>query len=86
MARFALRNQVKIKQNLGLDFHKWLMLSLKEHFAKNETIEEHTYPNEPRFKIIHVDNVQPKTDSFYELYVIKKKYDVFHLAYKSCAG
>jgi hypothetical protein len=86
MARYALRNQNKIKQNLGLEFHKWLVASLNEYFAKHETIEEHTYPDEPRFKIIHVDNVQPKTDSFYELYVIKKKFDVFHLAYKSCAG
>ena len=61
------------------------MESLKAHFEKNETIEEHTYENE-KFKVIRVDNVQPKTDSFYELYIIKKTYNVYLLAYKSCVG
>lgn len=85
MKRFRLRKQDKIIEKLGVDFHKWLLKSIQEHFDKHEVIEEHTYENE-KFKIIHVDNVQPNTDSFYELYVISVTFDVYLLAYKSCCG
>lgn len=83
--RYILRNQDKIKDAFGEDFLKYLVLSIKDHFKKHKTIEEHTYEGE-RFKVIHVDNVQPHTDSFFELYVINKTFDVYLLAYKSCAG
>jgi len=85
MARYSLRNQNKIKKALGDNFHKWLILSLDSHFKSGKEIIEHEYEKE-RFKVIHVDNVQPKTDSFFELFVIKKTFDVYNLAYKSCAG
>jgi len=83
--RYSLRNQDKIKNSFGEDFHKWLMLSITEHFKNNSEIDELTYPSE-KYKIIHVNNIQPKTDSFFELYVIKKTFDVYNLAYKSCAS
>lgn len=85
MARYSLRNQDKIKKALGDDFLKWLLLSLNSHFKSGKEIIEHEYNNE-NFKVIHVDNVQPNTDSFFELFVIKKTFDVYNLAYKSCAG
>jgi len=81
--RFSLRRQKKIEDALGKDFLKWLLLSLKNHFAKG-IIEELDY--DPISKIIHVTNVQPKTDSFFELYVLNKTYNVYNLAYKSSAG
>lgn len=84
MPRYSLRNQKKIADSLGEDFLKWLKLSLNETF-KQDKIEEHTYDN-VRMKVIHSTNVQPKTDSFFELYVVSKTYNVYNLAYKSCAG
>ncbi len=85
MARYSLRNQDKIKNSFGEEFLELLISSLNEHFTTAREIVEHEYDNE-KFKIIHVDNVQPKTDSFFELFVIKKTFDVYNLAYKSCAG
>ncbi|MBR8535427.1 hypothetical protein KDU71_07630 [Carboxylicivirga sediminis] len=82
MPRYALRNQQKIQQAFGVDFLRLLLASLKEHFNSHIEIEEHTYDNE-KFRVIHVPNVQPNTDSFFEFYVIAKKYDVYRLAYKS---
>jgi hypothetical protein len=84
MARYSLRNQEKIKYSLGENFHKWLMLSLDELFKKGNIIE-YDYEGE-KFKVIHAENVQPHTDSFFELYVLSKKFDVYNLAYKGCAG
>jgi len=81
--RYSLRNQNKIKEKLGVDFHRWLIDSIDEYFSKNESIEEYEYVGE-RFKVVHINNVQPKTDSLFELYVIKKTFDVYLLAYKSC--
>lgn len=86
MARYSLRNQNKIKKVLGNDFHYWLRQSLKARFNDNTPIQEYTYEYEPRFKFIHVDNVQPNTDSFFELCIISKHFDVYNLAYYSCAG
>lgn len=83
--RFILRNQDKIKNSLGIDFHNILLQSISKHFKERQVIEEFTYDNE-KFKVIHVDNVQPNTDSFFELYVIKKTFDVYLLAYKSSCG
>jgi UDP-2,3-diacylglucosamine pyrophosphatase LpxH len=80
--RYSLRNQYKIKEKLGEEFLKYLLLSLNNHFNINLEIIEYQYDNE-KYKVIHVDNVQPKTDSYYELFVIKKTYDVYNLAYKS---
>jgi hypothetical protein len=87
MIRFSLRNQKKIEDALGKDFLKWLLLSLKEYFNKGVEPTEYQYDNDNTgYKIIHIDNVQPHTDSYFELYIIKKTYGVYNLAYKSCAG
>lgn len=83
--RYSLRNQNKIKESLGQDFLKWLLLSLNECFSKDVAPTEYDYDN-INLKVIHVNNVQPNTDSFFELYVIKKTYNVYNLAYKSCCG
>jgi hypothetical protein len=84
--RYTLRNKHKISKSLGNDFLKWLEASIANHFNTHEVIEIETeYVNEP-FPIIHVCNVQPHTDSFYELYVISITFDVYLLAYKSCCG
>lgn len=82
--RYSLRNQDKIKEVLGEDFLKWLLLSLDYTF-KNCEIIEYDY-EKSQYKIIHVQNRHPKSDSFYELYVIRKTFDVYNLAYKSCVG
>ncbi len=84
MARFSLRNQNKIEKTFGYDFLQCLLSSLKKTFEIN-IIEEHTYENE-KYKIIHSHNVQKNSDSFFELYIISKTYDVFNLAYKSTCG
>lgn len=85
--RYSLRNQDKIRKSLGEDFLKWLLLSLNLYFSKSQEIAEYQYDNDTTsYKIIHVPNAQPHTDSFFELYVIKKTYNVYNLAYKSCAG
>jgi len=84
MARFALRNQKKIEEKLGSQFLHWLKESLKQHFANHPEIKtEDRYTNEP-YPVIRVENVQPKTDSTFEFYVIAKVYDVYNLAYKGC--
>lgn len=83
MARFCLRNQSKIEKALGKDFLKWLLLSVKNHFETHKEIKEYDYPGE-RYKVVLCENVQPHTDSTFELYIIRKRYDVYNLAYKSC--
>ena len=83
MSRYSLRNQEKIKDTLGEDFLQWLNKSLKDHFENTVVIEEYSYKG-GKYKYIHVQNVQPKTDSFFELYVISKIYDVYNLAYFRC--
>jgi len=85
MIRFSLRNQDKIKNSLGEDFLNCLLLSLKDYFNKGVEPIEYDYDS-GKFKIIHITNVQPKTDSLFELYVISKHYNVWNLAYKSCMG
>jgi hypothetical protein len=82
--RYALRNQNKIKDALGIDFLNALINSLEQHFQTHpEIILETEYQNEP-YPIIHVQNTQKNTDSVFELYVISIKFDVYLLAYKSC--
>lgn len=85
MPRFAIRNRDKIIDSFGLKFWNTLASSLDRHFAINDKIEEHNYDGEP-YPVIHVDNIQPNTDSFFELYVVRKTYNVYNLAYKGTAG
>ena len=80
--RYTLRNQDKIRKALGQEFLNALIASLFLHFqTHSEIIPEIKYIGEP-YPIIHVQNAQPKTDSFFELYVISITYDVYVLAYK----
>ena len=84
--RYALRNQKKIETAFGTDFLKILIKSLDYHFKNNEVITtDPNYINQP-YPIILVKNIQPNTDSEFELYIIGQKYDVYRLAYKSCIG
>jgi len=81
--RYSLRNQSKIQNSFGEGFLLWLNKSLKNYFKNTDKIEEFEYENE-KYKVIHVQNIQPKTDSIFELYIVSKTYDVYNLAYKSC--
>jgi len=82
MARFALRNQKKISDAYGEPFLICLLQSLTVHFKNNPEIKTETeYTNEP-YPVIHVQNSQARTDSTFELYVIRVVYDVYNLAYK----
>lgn len=85
MARYSLRNKHKIKQSLGEIFLKTLLLSLNDYFKNTKEIVEHDYENE-KYKVIHVYNIQKNADSFFELYVLSKTFDVYNLAYKSVIG
>ena len=81
--RYSLRNQPKIQNSLGEDFLLWLNKSLKNHFENAKEIVETEYEFE-KYNVIYVQNIQPKTDSVFELYVVSKIYDVYNLAYKGC--
>jgi len=76
--RFALRKQQAIKEKLGEQVLAELLKSLKKHFIENETIVEDTTGTLP---IINVQSVSNKANNF-SFFVTKKKWDVFHLAYK----
>ena len=82
--RYSLRNQDKIIKSFSKEYLDLLKRSLNEAF-KQETIEEHTYEN-VKYKVIHVTNIQSRTDSFFEFLVVSKHFDVFNLAYYSCCG
>jgi len=81
--KFILNESVKYR--LGVDFYKMCLKSLQEHFKKHEVIEEFVYENEP-LKIIHVENIHPRSDAFFEFYVEKKVSNVYYLKYKSVVG
>lgn len=85
MARYALRNQQKISDTFGKDYTELILKSLDYYFANANQIVMYDYEGQP-YSIIHVDNVQPNTDMFFEFYVLEKKYDVYRLAYKSVCG
>ena len=85
MARYALRNQKKIADAFGNEYLELLLKSLDTYFATAKHIEEHTYEQED-YRIIHANSVQPNTDTFFEFYVIERKFDVYKLAYKSACG
>lgn len=85
MHRYSIRNKNKIIDAFGLKFWNALAASMDRYFAITKKIEEHDYPGEP-YKVIHVPNIQPKTDSFFELYVLRKTFGAYHLAYKGCTG
>lgn len=84
--RYVLRNKAKLIKVFGEDYYDLLIKSLSNHFKLNNVITEFEYETDKRYKIIHVDNVQPHTDSFFEFYVISKTFDVYLLAYKSACG
>lgn len=82
MSRFSLRNKDKIINSFGQRYCDLLIDSLTDHFKDNKVIEEHTYEG-VNFKIIHVPNIQPKTDSIFEFAITSKMFDVYNLAYYS---
>lgn len=83
MSRYSLRNQPKIQNAFGEDFLIWLNKSLKSHFENTDEIVETEFEF-GIYNVIYVQNIQPKTDSIFELYVISKMYNVYNLAYKGC--
>ena len=76
MARFALRNQEKIKQAFGEERLNELLKALKLYSAK--------YPKLSLNKIIKDGNPYPSlvVDKVAVLYVTLLMYDVYHVALK----
>ena len=76
MARFALRNQEKIKEVLGEEMLNELLKALKLYSAK--------YPKLSLNAIIEEGNPYPYfvIDKVAVLYVTRLMYDVYHVALK----
>ena len=76
MARFALRNQEKIKQAFGEERLNELLKALKKYSAK--------YPKWTLNEIIRDGNLYPTfaIDNVAVLYVTYLVYDVYHVALK----
>jgi len=83
--RFSLRNQQKIKDSLGEDYLNLLLASLEVHFKTTPELKRHRYAT-VGYDMIHVPNIQPKTDSCFEFAIIKQTFDVLNLAYYSAIG
>lgn len=77
--RYALRNQRKIENKLGIDFLNDLKKSLDVCFQSCSDISK-MERSEERFNFISVKSLNLKCS--YEFYVIKRTYDVYLLAYK----
>lgn len=81
--RYALRNQNKIKESLGSDLLHRILNSLKQSFdlygeiieSQFEYIDGHQYP-------ILTINDASNTSNLISFYVIGKRYNVYHLAFK----
>jgi ribosomal protein L24E len=82
---YYLSNQDEIKDRCGEEFLELLLVSLKAYFNNNVEITEYDYPDE-KFKIIHVPNAQPNTDSTFEFYINFRYNNIYDLDYKSCFG
>lgn len=76
MARFALRNQEKIKQKFGEERLNELLKALKQYSAK--------YPKLSLNTIIEEGKPYPSfvVDKIAVLYVTRLMYDVYHVALK----
>ena len=83
--RFSLRNKEKLIKSFDEKYYNLLISSLTNYFNTHIEIIEYEYPSE-KYKIIHVNNAQPNTDSIFEFYIISKVFNVYNLAYKSAIG
>lgn len=75
MARFALRNQEKIKQAFGEERLNELLKALKLYSAKYPKLSLNTIIEEGPYPSFVVDKVAV-------LYVTRLMYDVYHVALK----
>lgn len=84
--RFALRKQEKIKKELGDDLLKRMVDSLKKAFSTYSNIDDHIelWEGEP-YPILTIDD-SGHTSNMVAFYVIKKKFDVYTLAFKEFIG
>ena len=82
MNRYALRNQEKIKNELGEDILKRIIKSLDVGFEKPLLIRE--YEGE-RYPILTVNDAGHSVNIL-DFYVIGKEYDVYKLAFKEFIG
>lgn len=80
MARYALRNQQKIKEVYGTSVLERMKVSLDTYFKADDIKPEEWETNEP-YPIISIDD---KGHSFGLIcfYVTSVVYDVYHLAFK----
>ena len=87
MARYALRNQHKIKASLGEEYLKLLIDSLDQFFRKAETIDlVKNEPDKDKHLYLLVPSVHPSSEIEFQFVLIRKMYDVYNLAYYSSIG
>lgn len=81
--RYALRNQKKIKEVLGEDILNRIIKSL------NEGLKKDLYTMEKPLEETHMMLTVPDADhttNVIVFYIINRKYDVYHLAFKEFVG
>lgn len=84
--RFALRKQKKIKKELGNDLLKRMLDSLNEAFSTYSNIEDHIKPWEGEsYSILSIGD-SGHTSNMVAFYVIRKRFDVYTLAFKEFIG
>jgi hypothetical protein len=83
--RFALRNQDKIAESLGKDYLETLRKSLMAYFAERDEIPEYDIEG-GKYRAITVPNSRRGSEIEFVFVIIRKKYDVYNLAYYTSMG
>ena len=80
--RYALRNQNKIKESLGSDLLQRILNSLKQSFNLNgDRVDIQIDFSHKPYPILEVDDAVKPCGKI-AFYVIGKRYNVYHLAFK----
>jgi len=82
--RYTLRNKNKIEDAYDKSILKRIDKSLKVHFGRNKEIELHQVGDD-KYKTLIVDDAG-HSFNIISFYVIKKKYDVYTLAFNEFIG
>lgn len=84
--RYALRNQQKVRVKLGEDMLHRMIVALDYAFANYDDIDAHieNLEDEP-YNILSISE-PGYSDYMIRLYVIRKQYDVYVLAFKEFMG
>lgn len=81
MARYALRNQAKIKKALGEKFLNLLIVSLDKHFERIDALISTHFDEEDNRTYMSVAHPQGGNGAEFLFVVIRKTFDVYNLAY-----